>query len=169
MQSIQTNQNQQGFTLIELMIVVAIIGILAAIAIPQYQTYVASSQVSRVVGEVGAMRTSVETCMMNGTAAGDCEFGWTNSNLLGNEDGGGGDTVNFQGDNLTITFDGASATLDATLAGNTSAAISGESIAWYRGDDGTWACGTTEALSDYRPSGCDQSKSEAESEVSSED
>ncbi len=47
-------QAQKGFTLIELMIVVAIIGILAAIAIPQYQDYVAKSQVSRAVRRTGA-------------------------------------------------------------------------------------------------------------------
>mgnify|MGYP001558706629 FL=1 len=48
-----------GFTLIELMIVVAIVGILAAIAIPAYQDYVARAQVSEGVAAAGAMKTSI--------------------------------------------------------------------------------------------------------------
>src|SRR5690554_6280886 len=83
MQKIQMNKGQQGFTLIELMIVVASIGILAAIAIPQYQHYIARSQVSRVMSEVGSIRTATENWMMNGVAEGACNFGWTDSNLLG--------------------------------------------------------------------------------------
>ena len=50
---------QQGFTLIELMIVVAIVGILAAIAIPAYQDYVARSKVSEAMAAMGACKTSV--------------------------------------------------------------------------------------------------------------
>jgi len=58
-------QTQQGFTLIELMIVVAIIGILAAIAIPQYQNYVIRSQVSEGLSLAGGQKTAVEEYYSN--------------------------------------------------------------------------------------------------------
>lgn len=59
MQKIQMKKGQQGFTLIELMIVVAIIGILAAVAIPAYQDYTIRAKVSEVLTVASAARTSV--------------------------------------------------------------------------------------------------------------
>jgi len=53
---------QQGFTLIELMIVVAIIGILAAVAIPNYQTYTMKAKFTEVVQATAPIKTSIEGC-----------------------------------------------------------------------------------------------------------
>jgi len=57
---------QQGFTLIELMIVVAIIGILAAIAIPAYQNYTMKAKFTEVREAVTPMKLAVELCVQNG-------------------------------------------------------------------------------------------------------
>ncbi len=58
--------NQQGFTLIELMIVVAIIGILAAVAIPAYKNYTTKARFTEVVNSTAPIKTAVELCVQSG-------------------------------------------------------------------------------------------------------
>ncbi|WP_289813623.1 pilin [Ralstonia soli] len=81
-----TKRVQKGFTLIELMIVVAIIGILAAIAIPQYQDYTIRARLAKVTGAVEPLKTAVaEYSQFNG---GDLSA-LTASNWTGGQTAGG--------------------------------------------------------------------------------
>jgi type IV pilus assembly protein PilA len=158
---------QAGFTLIELMIVVAIIGILAAIAIPQYQTYIAKSQVARVMGEVGNLKTAVETCANDGrnTIVGatpptgnltDCFLGVTASNLqtAGNNTLTGGVTAGAPAATAAITA-AAPFILTATLGQSAAASVAGKTVAWTRTIDGGWSCATDTTMDQkYKPAGC---------------
>lgn len=65
---------QKGFTLIELMIVVAIIGILAAVALPAYQTYTQKAAFSEVILATGPYKSAVEVCSLT-NAITECDLG----------------------------------------------------------------------------------------------
>jgi len=79
MQREQRNK-QRGFTLIELMIVVAIIGILAAVALPLYQDYVARSQVAEGVAQAGALKVAISEYAMS---QGNCPAADSFDNSIG--------------------------------------------------------------------------------------
>ena len=160
---------QKGFTLIELMIVVAIIGILAAVAIPQYQNYIAKSQVSRVMGESGSLRTAVEVCVLEGrytigTNSGQCDPGATGSNLLkdgGNAMGGKAPATGLGVPQVDIDEDDGTATILATFGNNAASAVAKASeneLLWSRDANGTWSC-STNVDKKFRPAGCQTDKS----------
>jgi type IV pilus assembly protein PilA len=68
---------QQGFTLIELMIVVAIIGILAAVAIPQYKDYTAKSKAASAISSIDAIKKAVAICAQETGVLAGCTTGGT--------------------------------------------------------------------------------------------
>ena len=144
-------KTQSGFTLIELMIVVAIIGILAAVAIPQYQNYINRTQVGRVVGELGAIRTAAEEAYLRNaltTATVGADLGFTGSTVVN------GDIVVTAG-----TTDTAGRRMTVTLGNQASTGLAGDTISWTRSGGGIWTCsvldeGTLLDVTDYAPGTC---------------
>jgi len=142
------NTAQKGFTLIELMIVIAIIGILAAIAIPAYQSYTAKSQVAAGLAEITPAKTNAEAKLAEGVSA-----TITSASALGVQ----GSTKRCSAIGVSVAADGTSS-VTCTLLGTKS--IQGQKIQWVRGADdttggiGAWTCKTNVAT-DYIPKTCD--------------
>ncbi|PVZ89427.1 prepilin-type cleavage/methylation domain-containing protein [Serratia sp. S1B] len=135
---------QKGFTLIELMIVVAIIGILAAIAIPAYQTYVARSQVSSALSEITSVKPGYEDKLNSGTAIAalsDIGFNAVKSAACGA----------YTANTFTAATGAATDAISCTLAGTP--AIAGKFISLSRDANGVWTCNTT-VDAKYAPKGC---------------
>jgi type IV pilus assembly protein PilA len=131
-------KKQNGFTLIELMIVVAIVAILAAIALPAYKTYTQRAKFSEIIAATGPAKTAVEVCVQgysgtqigtDCTSAGNAASAAATTNL---------DSIAVTNASGVITITGKATTaLDANQSTFTlvssGAVAAGQGIQWTRG------------------------------------
>ncbi|MES0873756.1 pilin [Sinimarinibacterium thermocellulolyticum] len=138
-------KKQQGFTLIELMIVVAIIGILAAIAIPAYQDYTIRAQVSEGINLAAGAKTAVaEVFQDSGTFPGS------------NASAGLSQAASITGKYVTQVAVGASGVITATYGNEVNTKIAGGTCTMTPTDAGgsvEWDC-TCSFATKWRPNAC---------------
>lgn len=142
---------QQGFTLIELMIVVAIVGILAAIAIPAYQDYTIRARVTEGLSLASAAKATVAENAMSGSTS--LAAGWTPPGQTSNVSGV---AINSTNGTITVTYTsaagGGTLTLTPTLASSGAVLAAGTPPT----DAIEWDCGGGSDTLDarYRPANC---------------
>ena len=137
-------QIQKGFTLIELMIVVAIIGILAAVAVPAYQDYIARAQVAEAVGLASAGKTGASEYI------GDKGSAPSTSDALQTVSG------KYTGSVAVVSPNVSNVTITSTMStGGVNSAIAGKTLTMTTADNGkTWTCAAGTMDKKYLPSAC---------------
>jgi type IV pilus assembly protein PilA len=162
---------QKGFTLIELMIVVAILGILSAVGLPVYQDYIAKTQVARAVSETAMLKSKIDGCLGEGRTAlptnattvtvTQCSFADMKPSSIFISPTG----ATLPADAPVVTGSGVPAitlaatgiaTITATFGSAAATSLvtgSAKTVTWTRAGTGLWTCAST-VDQKFKPTAC---------------
>ncbi|CAB1277029.1 pilin [Candidatus Nitrosacidococcus tergens] len=140
-----------GFSLLEIMIGVGIVGVLIAVALPQYQDYMIRTQVTLIFSQLSGLKMVVEECLARNQMGDACENPASSSDLLANISANG--QVSEGAGTPLINVNSTASSITAQFGNHAVSALTDQTLTLYKMQNNNWTCAFVGEVK-YMPRGC---------------